>query len=120
MDSLITAWSVAYSSFHGGNEVTLAKDGKLIGVGGGPSTVEAAETAVNRALARGHDARGSVFAADAFFPFTDAPKILSEAGCTLGVVPAGGKKERLVKEFFRENNMRMIYLPPECRGFCRH
>ena len=120
MDSLIIAWSSAYSSFHGGNEVALAKDGKLIGVGGGPSTVEAAETAVNRALARGHDARGSVFAADAFFPFTDAPKVLADAGCRAGVVPAGGKNERKVKEFFHENEVDVVYLPPGYRGFCRH
>ena len=120
VDSLIVAWSVAYSSFHGGNEVALAGDGKLIGVGGGPSTVDAAETAVRRAKARGHDTRDSVFVADAFFPFTDAPKILVEAGCSAGVVPSGGKNEKEVMKFFQENNIDMVYLPSEYRGFCRH
>ncbi|MFC1521995.1 hypothetical protein ACFL6Y_06260, partial [Elusimicrobiota bacterium] len=42
IDSLLIAWAVAYTSNHGGNEVALAKDQRLIGIGGGPSTVEAA------------------------------------------------------------------------------
>jgi AICAR transformylase/IMP cyclohydrolase PurH len=47
-DSLIIAWGCSFTSNHGGNEVALAKDGQLLGAGGGPSTVEAAEIAINR------------------------------------------------------------------------
>jgi phosphoribosylaminoimidazolecarboxamide formyltransferase/IMP cyclohydrolase len=120
IDSLIVAWSVAYSSNHGGNEVALAKGGRLIGAGGGPSTVEAASTAVERAGGCGHATEGSVFAADAFFPFTDAPEVLTGAGSTGGVVPAGGKNEGLVREFFLKKNVRVVFLPESYRGFCRH
>ena len=120
IDSLILAWSVAYSSNHGGNEVVLAEGSRLLGVGGGPSTVDAVKTAVMRSRANGHDTRGSVFAADAFFPFTDAPKVLKGAGCRGGLVPSGGKNDELVKKYFQKNGINVLYIPPQYRGFCRH
>ena len=120
LDSLIIAWAAAFSSFHGGNEVALAKDRRLIAVGGDPSTIQAAESAVERARQGEHDTAGSVFCADAFFPFTDAPEALVDAGVKLGCVPAGGKNENLVREIFAENNVEMLYLPEDFRGFCRH
>ncbi|MDD5169560.1 MAG: hypothetical protein PHN75_12135 [Syntrophales bacterium] len=118
--SLIVAWSVAFSSSHGGNEVALAKNGILLGAGGGPSTVEAAKVAVMRAEACGHDVRGAVFAADAFFPFTDGPSILAKAGVIAGCVPAGGKRGGEVRDFFLRQGISMAYLPEPYRGFCRH
>lgn len=120
LDSLILAWSIVWTSNHGGNEVALVKDCQLLGVGGGPSTVEAARTALSRAQVSGHDTTNSVFAADAFFPFVDAPQILKEAGCIGGVVPSGGGKEAVIKKYFQDNNVNVIYIPTEFRGFCRH
>lgn len=118
--SLIVAWSVVFSSNHGGNEVALAKGGILLGAGGGPSSVEAARVAIARAKACGHDLKGAVFAADAFFPFTDAPSILAESGVIAGCVPGGGKREADVRDFFLRQGIRMAYLPEQNRGFCRH
>jgi phosphoribosylaminoimidazolecarboxamide formyltransferase/IMP cyclohydrolase len=118
--SLIIAWAVAFSSSHGGNEVVLAKDGALLASGGGPSTVEAAKVAVARARECGHEIKGSAFAANAFFPFTDATSILCDAGVTTGCVPAGGKRETDVRNFFHEHDVAVAYLPKEIRGFCRH
>jgi len=120
VSSLIIAWAAAFSSNHGGNEVALANDNGLFAVGGGPSTVDAARVAVERARENGHDLKGSVFAADAFFPFTDAPELLCRAGCSYGIVPSGGKNEETVSEFFRKNNVSVFYLPSRCRGFIRH
>jgi len=119
-ESLAVAWVAAWHSNHGGNEVAIAKDGQLLGIGGGPSTIEAAATAVHRAQSCGHDLKDSVFCADAFFPFTDAPEELVGAGCRYGLVPKGGKNFQLVKNFFSEHNVEVGYLPPEIRGFCRH
>jgi phosphoribosylaminoimidazolecarboxamide formyltransferase/IMP cyclohydrolase len=119
-DNLIITWSVAYTSFHGGNEIALAKDGFLIGVGGGPSTVQAAQVAVERALQAGHDVKNSIFCADAFFPFTDATQVLIDAGVKMGCVPAGGKNEPLVRKQLAEAGIPMVYLPEDFRGFCRH
>lgn len=120
LDDLLIAWAVAYTSNHGGNEVALALKRALIGAGGGPSTVAAVATAVARARANGHETKGSSFAADAFFPFTDAPRILAEAGCACGLVPRGGKHEGEVRSFFAERGVWVGYLPERYRGFCRH
>jgi phosphoribosylaminoimidazolecarboxamide formyltransferase/IMP cyclohydrolase len=120
LPSLLIAWAVAFSSCHGGNEIALARDGALIGAGGGPSTVEAARVAICRAADCGHDTRGAAFAADAFFPFTDAPSLLVEAGTSVGCVPAGGRHESSVMDLFTSRGMRVAYIPPEFRGFCRH
>jgi phosphoribosylaminoimidazolecarboxamide formyltransferase/IMP cyclohydrolase len=120
VETLILAWAAAFSSFHGGNEVAIAKDGMLLSVGGGPATVQAAQVAVERAHQAGHDTHCSVFCADAFFPFTDGPDTLIEAGVSLGCVPAGGKNEPLVRDDFSNHNVQMVYLPEDFRGFCRH
>jgi phosphoribosylaminoimidazolecarboxamide formyltransferase / IMP cyclohydrolase len=120
IDNLIIAWAAAYTSFHGGNEIAVAKDRQLIGVGGGPSTVQAAQVAVLRTGEGGHDMKDSVFSADAFFPFTDAPQILIDGGVKLGSVPAGGRNEKLVRDLFVEHNIMMFYLQEDFRGFCRH
>jgi len=118
--SLILAWSVAFSSSLGGNEVALAKDGALLSAGGGPSTVAAAKAAVARAIDCGHDTHGSAFAADAFFPFTDAPSVLCDAGISLGCVPGGGKNFSSIKDYFLAKSATIAYLPEAFRGFCRH
>ncbi len=117
---MIIAWVVAFTSSHGGNEVAIAKDNALLGAGGGPSTVEAADTAIKRAHDCGHDCANSVFAADAFFPFDDAPQLLKQAGCTGGVVPGGGTTHEDIKKYFMDNNISCGFIPEEYRGFCRH
>ncbi len=120
LDSLLIAWAVAFTSFHGGNEIAIAKNRSLMGAGGGPSTADAAKTAVLRAKEANHDLHGSIFAADAFFPFTDAPDILIKSGCMAGACPSGGKNDALVRQLFNETGITVAYLGPEIRGFCRH
>ncbi len=120
IDDLIIAWSVAWSSSLGGNEIALARRGCLLGAGGGPSTLEAARAATATALSLGHPARGAVFAANAFFPFTDAPAVLADAGAHSGLVPAGGRREGEIRAFFEERDIAMVYLPERFRGFSRH
>ncbi len=120
MDSLIIAWGCAYVSNQGGNEVAIAKDGCLLGIGGGPSTVNAAEIAVQRSLKSNQAMHDAIFAADAFFPFTDAPEILVNAGCNAGIVPAGGIRQNEVVRYFKEERVSVALLKEEYRGFCRH
>jgi len=120
IDSLIIAWTAAYSSNQGGNELALAKNRALISCAGGPSTVEAAQLAVYKAKYLKKNLKDSVFCADAFFPFTDAPQLLIESGISAGVVPCGGKFFKKVKRLFKENNISVFYLPRQYRGFCRH
>ena len=120
LGSLILAWAVSWSSNLGGNEISLVKDLQLIGSGGGPATTIAACNAVARAQEQGHSIESAVFAADAFFPFTDAPEILIQAGCNIGLVPKGGKFEKKIREFFQNHKVDMCFLPEDYRGFCRH
>jgi phosphoribosylaminoimidazolecarboxamide formyltransferase/IMP cyclohydrolase len=120
LDSLIIAWVTAWFSNHGGNEVAIAKERKLLGVGGGPATIDSCYMAIMRAKQCGHDLKDSGFAADAFFPFTDGPEELVKAGCIYGIVPEGGKNVALVKGCFKKNKVRVFYLPAQFRGFCRH
>lgn len=120
LESLIIAWSVAFGSFQGGNEVALVKGSRLISAGGGPSTVGAVDVALRRAEQNGHSTSNAVFAADASFPFTDVPELLHKAGCCGGIVPAGGKNFPLIKTYFTDHGMNVLYLPEEIRGFYRH
>jgi phosphoribosylaminoimidazolecarboxamide formyltransferase/IMP cyclohydrolase len=120
LGSLILAWAVSWSSNLGGNEISLVKDLQMIGSGGGPATTIAACNALARAREQEHVTHSSVFAADAFFPFTDAPKILIQAGCSEGLVPKGGKLEKQIRELFQNHQVDMGFLPQNYRGFCRH
>lgn len=120
VDSLIVAWAVAWSSNHGGNEVAVVKESQLLGAGGGPSTFEATSTAITRANHCGHDLKEAIFAANAFFPFIDAPQVFVDSGLKAGLVPSGGKQAALIKTFFKTKGLTMVYLPDQYRGFCRH
>lgn len=120
MDSLIIAWAVAWTSSHGGNEIAIAKNRMLLAAGGGPSTIDACRIAINRSNACGHNLQGSVFAANAFFPFIDAPTELIKAGCVCGLVPKGGRNFGLVKDYFKKHRTIISYLAEGFRGFCRH
>ena len=120
ISSLIIAWAVAWGSSLGGNEVALAKEGMLLGAGGGPSTVDAVNTAIHRTDTEEQSLTGAYFAANAFFPFTDGPDLLACSGVKGGVVPAGGMRQDLVRQFFKEAEIKVHYLPAEYRGFSRH
>tara|TARA_Y100000294_G_scaffold17501_1_gene15332 strand:+ start:251 stop:1792 length:1542 start_codon:yes stop_codon:yes gene_type:complete len=119
-DDMLIAWTAASTSFHGGNEVAIAKNGSLLTCSGGPSTVQAVSTAIQRINEMGHDTKNSIFAADAFFSFTDAPELLVKIGCTAGVVPLGSKQDKIIKKKFSKHKVKMLYLGKHIRGFCRH
>ena len=118
--SMIIAWACAFSSNHGGNEVALSRQDLLLNCAGGPSTVDACQTAVARARATGHGTRGSSFAADAFLPFPDAARVLVDAGCVAGLYPQGGQLGQDVLELFSSAGVQVSLLSPEHRGFIRH
>ncbi len=120
INNYLLSWVTAYQSFHGGNEVAISVDSKLIGVGGGPSTFEAAKMAVRRAQENKHDLTSAIFAADAFFPHVDAIQVLIGAGCKGGIAPGGGINERVTNDMLKEKKLIFGSIPGEFRGFCRH
>ncbi|MCL2735788.1 MAG: bifunctional phosphoribosylaminoimidazolecarboxamide formyltransferase/IMP cyclohydrolase [Propionibacteriaceae bacterium] len=69
------------------NAILLAHDQASVGVGMGQvNRVDSCRLAVERA---GERAAGSVAASDAFFPFTDGPQLLFDAGVRAIVEPGG-------------------------------
>lgn len=73
------------------NAILLASGGASVGVGMGQvNRVDSCRLAVERAGGR---ARGSVAASDAFFPFSDGPRILIDAGVRAIVQPGGSVRD---------------------------
>ena len=115
---LCIALITSHGSFHGGNEVSLAADGKLIECGGGPSTYLAAETAIQRAK-RWHSTQNCVFAADAFFPHGDASQLLVDAGVRIGSAPRV-ENNLIISVNCSIRMVKIFWLPESQRGFIRH
>ena len=73
------------------NSIVLAKGEATVGIGGGqPNRVDCVRIAVERA---GAEARGSVLASDAFFPFPDSVELAVAAGVTAIVHPGGSVRD---------------------------
>jgi phosphoribosylaminoimidazolecarboxamide formyltransferase/IMP cyclohydrolase len=88
------------------NAIVLAKDGMVVGVGGGQvDRVGAAGIAIAKAGAR---AKGCVAASDAFFPFPDGPKLLLEAGVTAIVHPGGSLRDQESLNIVNQSNAAMV------------
>jgi phosphoribosylaminoimidazolecarboxamide formyltransferase/IMP cyclohydrolase len=78
------------------NAITICRDGMLLGNGAGQmSRVMSCRIASWAAKENGHSDRlcGSVAASDAFFPFSDGPEILFDAGVTALIQPGGSKRD---------------------------
>ena len=73
------------------NAILLASGGASVGIGMGQvNRVDSCRLAVARA---GERAPGSVAASDAFFPFSDGPQILLDAGVRAIVQPGGSVRD---------------------------
>lgn len=75
------------------NAITVAKDGKLLGMGSGqPNRVKSTEIALEKAAA---EVKGSVLASDAFFPFSwgDSVEMACKAGVAAIAHPGGSIRD---------------------------
>lgn len=73
------------------NAIVLAQGEATVGIGGGqPNRVDCVRIAVERA---GAQARGSVMASDAFFPFPDSVALAAAAGVTAVIHPGGSIRD---------------------------
>lgn len=123
---ILIAWAACWRA--SSNTVALAKDGMLIGLGcGQQDRIACVELCLRRAQRAGHDVRGSFFASDAFFPYAtsktsvkEGPELLVEAGCCGGVVPADGKNLDDVRNYFHTNDLFVIFVHKDNRGFSKH
>ncbi len=120
---LALAWAVCATS--NSNTITIVKNGMLIGNGvGQQARVWAAKLAVMRARDAKHAGmlRGAVACSDSFFPYTDAVKILIDAGITAIFSTSGSKiGDEKVQALCERNGVLLLQLPDiEARGFFAH
>ncbi|OYO23992.1 bifunctional phosphoribosylaminoimidazolecarboxamide formyltransferase/IMP cyclohydrolase [Enemella dayhoffiae] len=87
------------------NAILLAADGASVGVGMGQvNRVDSCRLAVERA---GDRVKGSVAASDAFFPFSDGPQILIDAGVKAIVQPGGSVRDEETVEVCKKGGVTM-------------
>jgi phosphoribosylaminoimidazolecarboxamide formyltransferase / IMP cyclohydrolase len=89
------------------NTVILAKGERVVGIGAGQmSRVDSSFIAAHKA---GENAKGSVIASDAFFPFRDGVDEAAKAGATAIIQPGGSIRDQEVIDAANEHGMAMVF-----------
>ncbi len=89
------------------NAIVLAKREQTWGIGAGQmSRVGAVRIALGQA---GQEARGSIIASDAFFPFKDGVEMAAEYGVTAVIQPGGSNRDEEVVEACEQYNIAMVF-----------
>jgi phosphoribosylaminoimidazolecarboxamide formyltransferase/IMP cyclohydrolase len=105
LSDLLFAWKAVKSIKS--NAIVVAKDKTLLGMGAGqPSRVVSVELALKKA---GAQAKDSVLASDAFFPFTDGPELAIKHGVTAIIQPGGSVRDKEVIELANKYNVAMVF-----------
>ncbi|MEQ6897123.1 bifunctional phosphoribosylaminoimidazolecarboxamide formyltransferase/IMP cyclohydrolase [Microbacterium sp. KR10-403] len=105
MQNLIFAWKSCRAVKS--NAIVLAKDSATVGIGMGQvNRVDSCKLAVERA---GDRAAGSVAASDAYFPFSDGPEALINAGVSAIVQPGGSVRDQETIDLARERGITMFF-----------
>ena len=102
---LMLAWKVV--KHVKSNAIVLVKNGAVVGVGAGQmSRIDALDLAIRKA---GENAKDSVLASDAFFPFTDGPEHASQAGVVAIIQPGGSKRDQEVIDVCNARQISMVF-----------
>ena len=105
LSDLLFAWKAVKSIKS--NAIAIARDQTLLGMGAGqPSRVVSVELALKKA---GDQAKGSVLASDAFFPFADGPELAIKHGVTAIIQPGGSVRDEEVIELANKYNVAMVF-----------
>lgn len=89
------------------NAIVIAKNTTLLGMGAGqPSRVVSVELALGRA---GEQAKGSVLASDAMFPFADSVEMAARGGVAAIIQPGGSIRDEEAIKVANEYNMAMVF-----------
>jgi phosphoribosylaminoimidazolecarboxamide formyltransferase / IMP cyclohydrolase len=115
MLDMLFAWRVA--KHVKSNAIIFARDGRTTGIGAGQmSRIDATRIAVSKSLdaakAQGRsepDAKGSVLASDAFFPFPDGIEAAAQAGATAIIQPGGAMKDQDVIAAADAHGLAMVF-----------
>jgi len=104
-DDMLFAWQIIKNIKS--NAILLAKNKTTTGVGTGQmSRVDSARLATEKA---GENAKGSVLASDAYFPFTDAVEIALKAGIAAIIQPGGSIHDKDIIELCNKYNIPMVF-----------
>ncbi|MDP1845914.1 MAG: hypothetical protein Q8L09_04175 [Candidatus Moranbacteria bacterium] len=117
---ILLAWAISATS--NSNTITLVRDGKLIGNGvGQQDRVGCCELAIKRAKDAGHESEGAVAASDSFFPFSDAPEVLIDAGIKAIFATSGSVNDGEIQKLCADKSATLIQIPDKlARGFFGH
>ncbi len=89
------------------NAIVLARDNSLLGMGAGqPNRVNSVHLALKAA---GGNAKGSVLASDAFFPFPDNIELAAEGGVIAIAQPGGSIRDKEVIAAADKNHISMVF-----------
>ena len=110
LDALLFAWKVL--KHVKSNAILLAKDKHITGVGAGQmSRIDAVELAIKKA---GEEARGSVMASDAFFPFRDSLDAAAKARIVAIIEPGGSIRDQDVINAANELGLPIVFTGVRC------
>ena len=105
IEDLVFAWKSCRAVKS--NAIVLAKNGATVGVGMGQvNRVDSCRLAVERA---GDRAAGSIAASDAFFPFSDGPEVLMNAGVKVIIQPGGSVRDEETIALAKERGVTMFF-----------
>ncbi|MGD1061223.1 MAG: bifunctional phosphoribosylaminoimidazolecarboxamide formyltransferase/IMP cyclohydrolase [Methanomassiliicoccales archaeon] len=103
--AMLFAWKVCKHVWS--NSIILAKDERVVGIGAGQmSRVDSSHIAGYKAK---DNARGSVMASDAFFPFRDGIDEAANVGVTAVIQPGGSIRDSEVIQAADEHDMAMVF-----------
>lgn len=106
VDALMFAWKVVKHTKS--NAIVIGKPGRTTGIGMGQTNrIWAAQQAIAHA---GDEAKGSVMASDAFFPFPDCVEECIKAGITAIIQPGGSIRDKESVELANANGIAMVFV----------
>lgn len=110
LKSLLFAWKVL--KHVKSNAILLVKKSHTTGVGAGQmSRIDSVDLAIKKA---GEEAKGSVLASDAFFPFRDSIDAAAKAGIVAIIEPGGSIRDQDVINAANELGMPMVFTGVRC------
>jgi phosphoribosylaminoimidazolecarboxamide formyltransferase/IMP cyclohydrolase len=108
MEALKFAWRVC--KHVKSNAVVFAKADRTLAIGGGATArIDAVHVARDKAARLNIPLAGSVMASEAFFPFSDGPKLAAEAGATAIAQPGGSVRDAEAIAAADEHGLAMVF-----------
>lgn len=106
IEALLFGWKVVKHTKS--NAIVICKQGRTTGIGMGQTNrIWAAQQAIAHA---GAEAKGSVMASDAFFPFPDCVEECKKAGITAIIQPGGSIQDEASVEACNEAGIAMVFV----------